>query len=54
MDLVDQHQALEARLKEVEAQVQAQSELLEEQLPVQPKLAFMENTNTGTRDDYPS
>jgi len=54
MDLEDRHEVLDARLKVVEGQLQAQLGLLEEQFPIQPKLAFMENTATGTREDYTS
>jgi hypothetical protein len=54
MDFVERQQVMEQRLKVVEVQVQAQAGLLEEQFPVQPKLAFMENTAAGTSRDYTS
>lgn len=54
VDLEKQFEALETRMKVTEVQMQAQAELLKEQFPVQPKLAFMENTAAGTSRDYTS
>ena len=48
--LEDRNQKLEERLKAIELQGQAQNGLLEEQLPIQRNLAFMEMWTVQKRD----